>query len=139
MTDARIAAMAGIRKMLNRTTTGLEADNPVYVNPMAVRCPFCHAPPAESCTCSGRRVLTRSHAHPSRIEAAAIAQGMTEAAAKAAGTAEQVASVARYRVDHPAERVTIPVASERPEGTMTAAGDAPPDVPGPPKDEGSHE
>ena len=106
--DVRGRAMAAIRSVLNKNKTGMEADGTrMDVSPVAVRCPFCGSPPAEPCTAPGmpgrpREVLKRTRAHPSRIEAAAVAMGMTKQAAELLARGEQIASIRRYRAEHPA-------------------------------------
>jgi hypothetical protein len=60
-----------------------------------VACPYCRVAIGENC--SG---LTLQRAHPSRIETAALAMGLSQAEADDAVRFEQISAVKRYRSLH---------------------------------------
>ncbi len=124
--DARAWAMTQIRGVLNKTTTAATDGVKVDVNAVSVRCPFCGSAVSEPCTTAGmpghpRDPMQRSRAHPSRIEAAAVAMGMTKRAAQLFANAEQIAQIRRYRAEHPANWSAPTGSQEAPEAAESPA------------------
>ena len=123
--SVRQQAMADIRRILNKTPIGATPDGETFdINPNTVRCPFCGSGVNEVCTIAGmpgrpREPMRRSRAHPSRIEAAAKAAGMTVQAAQVLARKDQMAAVRKFREENPAAQWA---ASERVSNASAALG-----------------
>ena len=104
----------------------LDEDDPdeavLYMNPLLVRCPFCHSTAGEPCTKPGmagheREKLTDIAAHPSRIEAAAKAKGMSDELAQALATTATKRQARKARASWPASMLSKPLPAEAPKVT----------------------